>query len=155
MSVVSAPPRVIGSMPRAIQSLWAELAPTPGRWRRSVLIGFGTMTALVLDWTLQVPRFSAPVIAFMALQPSNVCSWRNVPPRLALATAGAVVSITVAGVLVQLPWLLLPAFFAGVALIAYFCPITRCVPRSTSVCSTRAACRRRWARSASVTGSGS
>ena len=124
MSVVSAPPRVIGSTPRAIQSLWAELAPTPGRWRRSVLIGLGTMTALVLDWTLQVPRFSAPVIAFMALQPSNVCRWRDVPRRLALATAGAVVSITVAGVLVQLPWLLLPAFFTGVALIAYFCPIT-------------------------------
>jgi len=98
--------------------LWAELAPTPGRWRRSVVMGLGTMTALMLAWTLQVPRFSAPIVAFFGLLPSNVCTWRNLLPRLLLTAVGAVASITVAGVLVQLPWLVLLAFFAGVALIA-------------------------------------
>jgi len=101
-----------------------ELAPAPGRWRRSVLMGLGTVIALVLAWTVQVPTFSAPVVAFFGLLPPNVCTWRNLPLRLALTTVGAVLSITVAGVLLPLPWLLLPAFFAGVALIAYFCPVT-------------------------------
>src|SRR5262245_46042827 len=82
------------------------------------------MTALVLAWTVQIPTFSAPVVAFFGLLPANVCTWRNLPRRLALTAGGAVLSITVAGVLVQLPWLLLPAFFAGVALLAYFCPVT-------------------------------
>jgi fusaric acid resistance family protein len=124
MSVVPAPPRTVGLTPRMIESLRTELAPTPGRWRRSVFMGLGTMTALMLAWTIQVPTFSAPVVAFFGLLPANVCTWRKLPPRLALTTAGAIVSITVAGVFVQLPWLMLPAFFAGVALIAYFCPVT-------------------------------
>jgi Fusaric acid resistance protein family len=107
-----------------LESLRMELAPAPGRWRRAVIMGLGTVTALVLAWTVQVPTFSAPVIAFFGLLPPNVCTWRNLPLRLALTTVGAVLSVTVAGVLLQLPWLLLPAFFAGVALIAYFCPVT-------------------------------
>ena len=124
MSIVRATQRLTDATPGVIQSLWTELAPTPGRWQRSVFIGLGTMTAFVVAWTVQIPTFSAPVIACLALQPSNVCTWRKLPLRLALTTAGAVVSITLAGVLVQLPWLILPAFFAGVGLIAYFCPIT-------------------------------
>jgi hypothetical protein len=107
-----------------IESLWAELEPAPGRWRRSVFMGLGTVTALVLAWALQVPSFAAPIAAFFGLLPSNVCTWRKLPLRLALTTASAILSITVAGVLVQLPWLLLPVFFAGVTLVAYLCPIT-------------------------------
>jgi uncharacterized membrane protein YccC len=110
--------------PGVIASFWADLAPAPGRWQRSVFMGLGTMTAFVLSWSLQVPSFSAPVIAYMALQPANVCTWRNLLPRLLLTGAGALVSIPVAGVLVQLPWLLLPAFFVGVALVAYWSPVT-------------------------------
>ena len=124
MSVVPAAARLIDPPPRMIESLWAELAPTPGRWRRSVFIGLGTMTALVVAWTIQMPSFAAPVVALFGLLPSNVCTWRKLPLRLALTTVGAVLSITAAGVLVQLPWLLLPAFFAGVALTAYCCPVT-------------------------------
>jgi uncharacterized membrane protein YccC len=90
-----------------------------------VVIGLATITALLLAWTLQVPRFSAPVIAFFALLPGNVNTWRKLLARLARSAAAAVISITIAGVLLQLPWLLLPAFFAGVALIAYFSPVTR------------------------------
>ena len=107
-----------------LESLRMELAPAPGRWSRAVLMGLGTVTALMLAWTVQVPTFSAPVVAFFGLLPPNVCTWRNLSLRLALTTVGAILSITVAGVLVQLPWLLLPAFLAGVALIAYFCPVT-------------------------------
>src|SRR5262249_25406920 len=89
----------------------------------SVLMGLCTMTALLLAWTVQIPTFSAPVVAFFGLLPANVCTWRNLPRRLALTAVGAILSIMVAGVLVQLPWLLLPAFFAGVGLIAYLCPV--------------------------------
>src|SRR4030095_5129798 len=107
-----------------LESFRMELAPAPGRWRRSVLMALGTVTALVLAWTLQVPTFSAPVVAFFGLLPPNVCTWRNLPLRLAMTTVGAILSITLAGVLVQIPWLLLPAFLAGGTLIAYFCPVT-------------------------------
>ena len=125
MSVVPAAPHTIGLTPRMIESLRTELAPAPGRWRRAVFMGLGTMTALVLAWTIQVPTFSAPVIAFFGLLPGNVCTWRKLPLRLAMTTAGAILSITVAGVLVQVPWLLLPGLFAGLTLIAYFYPVTR------------------------------
>jgi uncharacterized membrane protein YgaE (UPF0421/DUF939 family) len=103
VSAVSAAPPVIQATPRVIQSLWAELAPAPGRWRRSVFLGLGMATALVVAWALQVPSFAAPIAAFFGLLPSNVCTWRNLPRRLALTTAGAILGITVAGVLVQLP----------------------------------------------------
>src|SRR3989442_1863816 len=106
-----------------IESLWAELAPTPGRWRRSVFIGLGTMTALVVAWTIQMPSFAAPVVALFGLLPSNVCTWRKLPLRLALTTPRAGLSITVARMLGQLPWLPLPAFFAGVALTACCLPV--------------------------------
>ena len=124
MSAVTTAARVIPATPGMIESLWAELEPAPGRWRRSVFMGLGTVTALVLAWALQVPSFAAPIAAFFGLLPSNVCTWRKLPLRLALTTASAILSITVAGVLVQLPWLLLPVFFAGVTLVAYLCPIT-------------------------------
>jgi len=124
VSVVPAAARLVEPTPPMMDSLWVELAPTPGRWRWSVFIGLGTTTALVVAWTIQTPSFAAPVVALFGLLPSNVCTWRKLPLRLALTTAGAVLSITVAGVLVQLPWLLLPAFFAGVALLAYCCPVT-------------------------------
>jgi len=124
VSVVPAVPRQIHPTPGMIESFWADLAPTPGRWRRSAFMGLGTVTALVVAWSLQVPSFAAPVAAFFGLLPSNVCTWRKLPPRIALTAAGAILGITVAGVLVQLPWLLLPTFFAGVTLVAYFCPIT-------------------------------
>jgi hypothetical protein len=68
-----------------IESLWAELAPAPGRWQRAVFIGLGTMTALVRSFALQVPSFAAPVIAFFALQPTTLCTWRNLVSRLLLA----------------------------------------------------------------------
>jgi Fusaric acid resistance protein family len=125
VSVVPAAPPLVDSTPGVLASLSKELAPSPGRWRGAVVIGLATITALVLAWTLQVPRFSAPVIAFFALLPGNVCTWRKLLARLARSAAAAVVSITMAGVLLQLPWLLLPGFFAGIALIAYFSPVTR------------------------------
>jgi len=87
-------------------------------------MGLASVTALVLGWWVQVPDFSAPVVAFFGLLPGNVCTWGNLAPRLVRVTAGAIVSIVVAGVLVQLPWLLLPTFFAGAVLIAYVNPIT-------------------------------
>jgi hypothetical protein len=87
-------------------------------------MGLGTMTALALAWSVQAPSFAAPVAAFFGLLPSNVCTWRNLLPRLLLTGASVLITIPLAGVLVQAPWFLLPAFFAGVALVAYFSPVT-------------------------------
>ena len=58
-------------------------------WR--LWLGLGTMTAFVVAWTVQIPTFSAPVIACLALQPSNVCTWRKLPLRLALTTADHII----------------------------------------------------------------
>jgi len=88
-------------------------------------MGLATTTALVLAWWIQVPEFSAPVIAFFGLLPGNVCTWRNLGPRLLRTAIGALISIVVAGVMLPLPWLQLPVFFGGAALIAYFTPVTR------------------------------
>src|SRR5262249_56262152 len=111
-------------MPGLMESLQAELASAPGRWRRAVWMGLATMTALLLAWSIQVPDFSAPVAAFFGLLPANVCTWRNLLRRLLLTGAGVLVTIPLAGVLVQFPWFLLPVFFAGIALVAYFSPVT-------------------------------
>jgi uncharacterized membrane protein YccC len=110
--------------PGLIESLRAELTPAPGRWRRAVWMGLATMTAVLLSWSIQVPDFSAPVAAFFGLLPANVCTWRNLLRRLLLTGAGTLVTIPLAGLLVQFPWFLLPVFFAGIALVAYFSPVT-------------------------------
>src|SRR6267143_527358 len=68
-----------------IESLWTELAPAPGRWQRAVFIGLATLTALVLSFSLQVPSFAAPVVAFFALQPTTLCTWRKLVLWLLLA----------------------------------------------------------------------
>ena len=91
-----------------MESLRVELAPTAGRARQSLLIALATAVALVLSLALQVPSFAAPAIAFNALLPTIVCTWRNLLTRLVLLTAAAILVIPIAGVLVQLPWLLLP-----------------------------------------------
>src|SRR5215467_4100366 len=110
--------------PGLIESLRAELAPAPGRWWRALWMGFATIIAVIVAWSIQVPDFSAPVAAFFALLPANVCTWRNLLRRLLLTGAGVLVTIPLAGVLVQFPWFLLPVFFAGIALVAYFSPVT-------------------------------
>jgi len=87
-------------------------------------MGLATIIAVIVAWSIQVPDFSAPVAAFFALLPANVCTWRNLLRRLLLSGAGVLVTIPLAGLLVQFPWFLLPVFFAGIALVAYFSPVT-------------------------------
>src|SRR5262245_51027507 len=110
--------------PGLIESLRADLAPAPGRWWRALWMGLATIIAVIVAWSIQVPDFSAPVAAFFALLPANVCTWRNLLRRLLLSGAGVLVTIPLAGLLVQFPWFLLPVFFAGIALVAYFSPVT-------------------------------
>jgi hypothetical protein len=121
METVLTVPRV---MPGLMESLRADLAPTPGRWWRALGMGLATITAVIVAWSIQVPDFSAPVATFFGLLPASVCTWRNLLPRLLLTGAGALVTIPLAGLLVQFPWFLLPVFFAGIALVAYFSPVT-------------------------------
>jgi multidrug resistance protein MdtO len=99
--------------------LRAELAPVAGRWRQSLLVATGTTVALAFAVILQVGTFVAPVMAYIALQPTSVCSWRALLRRLATAALAAIVLLHAGGVVVQLPWLLLPFFFVLITVLSY------------------------------------
>lgn len=100
-----------------------ELAPKPGRGREATEIALASTVALGAALFLQFGAFPAPLLAFKALQPSVASTWRNLAPRM-LAIVGSGVFVTVAvGLLVQLPWLLVPAFFALIVAVTYLVPI--------------------------------
>jgi hypothetical protein len=100
-----------------------ELAPRPGRWSQAVAMSAGGTLALAVALALQIGSFPAPLIGFKALLPSIVCTWRNLWVRLAVIVATAVVAIHAAGVLVQVPWLLLPVFVVVVSAVTYIAPV--------------------------------
>lgn len=100
----------------------AALAPFPGRWNEALVVAGAVATALGVAVTLQVPSFAAPNVAYLALQRTTVCTWRNMARRLLLLLVASIVIVPVAGVLVQTPWLLVPAFFAIVATLTYALP---------------------------------
>src|SRR6185369_13267886 len=85
--------------------LYGELAPRPGRWRQAVAMSAAATVALAIALALQIAYFPAPLLAFRALQPSIVCTWRNLLQRLIIIAAATLVTIPVVGVIVQLPWL--------------------------------------------------
>jgi uncharacterized membrane protein YccC len=74
--------------------------------------------------SLQLGSFVAPAMAYIAMQPTVTCTWRNLVRRVLAAVAAAVVLIHVGGVVVQLPWLLLPVFFIEVSAVSYFISLT-------------------------------
>lgn len=100
----------------------AALASFPGRWKETLVVAGAVATALGVAVALQVPGFAAPNVAYLALQHTTVCTWRNMVRRLLLLLVASVVVVPVAGVLVQTPWLLVPAFFAIVATLTYALP---------------------------------
>jgi hypothetical protein len=100
-----------------------ELRPRPGRVREASEIAVASTVALALALFLQFGAFPAPLLAFKALQPGVASTWRNLTPRM-IAIVGSGVFVTVAvGLLVQLPWLLVPAFFALIVSVTYLVPI--------------------------------
>ena len=113
-----------GGTTRLIEVLREELAPYPGRWRQAILTSLGTTTALGLIVALQIGSFVAPAVAYMALQPNVVCTWRGFFRRLLIAALAGVVLLYLGGVVVQLPWVMLPFFFAAVSLLSYFVSIS-------------------------------
>jgi hypothetical protein len=100
-----------------------ELAPRPGRWRQAVAMSASGTLALGAALGLQIGSFPAPLIGFKALLPSIVCTWRNLTVRLAIIVATAVVAVHAAGILVQVPWLLLPVFVVVVSAMTYIAPV--------------------------------
>jgi hypothetical protein len=72
---------------------------------------------------LQFATFPAPLMAFKAMLPNIVHSVPLLALRLTAIASGAIVGIWVAGVAVQLPWLLLPGFFSLVTAMVYLVPI--------------------------------
>ncbi|MEW6269340.1 MAG: FUSC family protein [Thermodesulfobacteriota bacterium] len=111
--------------PSLLTYLRAELPPDPERWREALVVGLATTTALGVSTVLQLASFAAPLFAYLALQRTTVCTWRNFVRRMVIGVAAGLVVIPLGGVLVQLPWLLVPAFFVLVALLTYGIPMTR------------------------------
>ncbi|HZR82870.1 MAG TPA: FUSC family protein [Candidatus Binatia bacterium] len=103
----------------------AELAPTPGRWREAFIVALGPTIAIAIAVTVQLPGFLSATIAYFALQRKIVCSWRNLPRRLFVTAATAIAIVPLGGVVLPLPWLVLPAFFALVATTLYVFPLPR------------------------------
>lgn len=115
------------SAPAALWPAWLreELAAHPGRWRLAIVISACGTLALGVALGLQIASFPAPLIAFKAALPSIVCTWRNLLLRVAVIVVAALLVIPTVGVLVQVPWLLLPVFFAAVSALTYFAPVER------------------------------
>ncbi|HEY8515613.1 MAG TPA: FUSC family protein [Candidatus Binatia bacterium] len=111
--------------PSLLTFLRAELPPDPERWREALVVGLACTVALGASATLQLMSFAAPVFALLALQRSTVCTWSNFVRRAALCIVAGVVAISIGGLLVQIPWLLLPIFFLAIALLTYGVPMTR------------------------------
>lgn len=114
--------------------LAAELRPTPARWRLAVAIGVAVAVAVGADLALQLGQFMAP-LAFLFAQ-AQACTWRRTARSLALAAATAVFAITIGGVLVQLPWLLIPAVFATTSAVLYALPPLRYVTEDLAILPT-------------------
>jgi hypothetical protein len=104
-------------------ALRQALAPTPGRARQALLMAVSSTAGLLLGLTLQFATFPAPLMAFRGAQPTVAHSLPLLLLRLAAIAGGAAVGVWLAGVAVQLPWLLLPAFFAVLAGLMYMVPI--------------------------------
>ena len=103
--------------------LYGELAARPGRWRQAVAMSAAATVALAIALGLQIASFPAPLIAFRALQPSVVCTWRNLVQRLLIIAAATLLTIPVVGFVVQLPWLLLPVFVLAISVLTYIAPV--------------------------------
>jgi hypothetical protein len=103
----------------------AALQPFPGRWKETLVVAGASTMALAVAVTLQVPSFAAPNVTYVALQHTTVCTWRNMITRLLLLLVVGVVVVPVGGVLVQTPWLLVPAFFVIVVALTYGVPSAR------------------------------
>jgi uncharacterized membrane protein YgaE (UPF0421/DUF939 family) len=104
-------------------ALRRELAPTPGRWRQALLIAACSTTGLLAALVLQFATFPAPLLAFRGAQPTTAHSVVLLLLRLAAIAGGGVLGVWLAGVLVQLPWLLLPTFFLVITALMYMVPI--------------------------------
>jgi len=103
--------------------LRAELAPTAGRWRQALAATAASTVALGVTLALQFGSFPAPVIGLKGLLPGIVCTWPLLGVRLGAIVAGASGAVLIGGLVVQLPWLLVPAFFATMTALMYLVPI--------------------------------
>lgn len=103
----------------------AALAPTPGRWSEAALVAGAATTAMAIAIVCRVPNFAAPTLAFISLQHTTVCTWRNLIRRLAILLAFSMAAVPIAGFLVQTPWLMVPCFFLIVVALTYGVPAAR------------------------------
>ncbi|MBX3027265.1 FUSC family protein [bacterium] len=113
-------PRPAPLFPAALRQ---ELAPTPGRWRQSLLVAACSSVGLLVATALQFATFPAPLLAFRGALPTTAHSVALLLLRLAAIAGGGIAGVWLAGVAVQVPWLLLPAFFLVITALMYMVPI--------------------------------
>src|SRR5262249_11091708 len=117
--------RAAVSRPAPLLPAWLrdELAARPGRWRQALVISSSAALSLGIVLVLQIASFPAPLITFKTLLPSIVCTWRNLFGRAVVIVGAALLVIPSVGVLVQVPWLLLPVFFVAISALTYIAPL--------------------------------
>jgi len=94
------------------------------RWRYAAFVGAGCTTALVIALTLQVDTFFAPLLTFTAMQPHTLSSWGRMARCIWISAVAVILAMIFGGVLLQVPWLLLPCLFAVVSAVIYSIPLS-------------------------------
>lgn len=106
--------------------LRSELAPSKRRIRLAIRAGSACAVSLGICISVQTPwaALGAAYPLFL-LSPMATCTWRNMVLRLVAIVVACAASVPLIGVLVDIPWAMVPVGILVVAAITYFAPIGR------------------------------
>ncbi len=103
-----------------------ELAPTPRRVKLAIRTGAACSVTLAIAFWLQSSMSDlAGLFPIMLLSPMATCTWRNLFQRISWLVVSAIVAIFFVGVLVDLPWAMLPVGFAVVTAGLVIAPLVK------------------------------
>jgi uncharacterized membrane protein YccC len=103
-----------------------ELAPTPTRLNLALRTGVACAVTLAVAFWLQSPMSSlAGVFPLMLLSPITTCTWKNMTTRIIGLIVFGCASVWIVGVLVDMPWAMLPVGFVIVTAGTVAAPLTK------------------------------
>jgi uncharacterized membrane protein YccC len=103
-----------------------ELAPTPLRLNLACRTATACVITLTVAFWLQSPMSDlAALFPIMLLSPAATCTWKNMIQRIVALIVFGVGSVFVVGVLVDMPWAMLPAGFAIVTVGMVVAPMIK------------------------------
>ena len=106
--------------------LRAEFSPTKRRYRRAIRSGAACVVALGICIAVQTPWAAlGGAYPLFLLSPATTCTWRNMIVRLTAIVVACAAAVPVVGVLVDIPWALIPAGIFIAATVTYLTPVTR------------------------------